>query len=307
MPIVSHSAMITREDIDAAIDTNIDVEEATTKPKADDTIVVDNRSGKRGTSESTGGSKNYRVVIDGRTLQLATASEVDYGEEEGEEEDDDDLKPGRGVLFCGSCCDLRRACILVNCVCIIKSINLSITDSIGMSFVHPTSTAATYFGDDDDDYYYLGSPAAATATTTASFTAETPRVGVRTAGLSPLYVLLIAKNCLSLVFALIGIVGAVRFEKRPVCSTAVWGCIDAALSAFCGRWLSAAVAGLVLYPQVALFLAFHHGAITPENYDTVKRCCCRRSSSSSGGGSAVREQQPRSDRCGSGVQPQPPQ
>lgn len=159
--------------------------------------------------------------------------------------------------FCGSFCDLVRTCLIVNCFYIFKNVQVIITIILGLSYARPLSTtdddSQLYY---DDDYYYH------------SKGDDDQETG------SMMFLILITKNVVGVLFATIGIVGTQSFQKWLVLSTTIWCGIDAVVSVLTERWLAAVLAGFFVYPELALFLALHRNKITSENYNEIKYCCC---------------------------------
>jgi len=218
------------------------------RKQCNDSYQTSNTDASRTSKTSKSGS--FFVPVDPSILQLATAAagDDDYEDEHG----------GSGTRFCGSCCDLLRACVIVDIVYIFKNINLIISIWLGMSYVPTTSTTDSLGSYYDDDYYSI-------------INGEESGEGQQQ---SMMFWILIGKNLAGIFFATIGIFGAVKFHKWLVLSTTIWCCIDVVLSIFTSRWLAVVLAGFFLYPESSLFLALHNGKITIENYKSVKYCCC---------------------------------
>lgn len=80
---------------------------------------------------------------------------------------------------------------------------------------------------------------------------------------------------LSLVFSIVGIVGATKFNKAMVLATGVWLLIELFLVALLQQDFVSAVMFLFFsYPHFGLFLAIKKGHISKETYDRERYCCC---------------------------------
>lgn len=154
-------------------------------------------------------------------------------------------------LCCGVCCDLVRACIIVDCCDIALSIMLVVLSALGYSeFFIDTINFNTFEPIDDDEYR-------------ESLVEE-----------RNMYTFVTAMTACGIVFSVIGIIGAMRFNQYMVLATAVWFCVDVIRSAATLQWLTTVVTGCYAYPHIALFLALRSQKITRERYHIEKHCCC---------------------------------
>jgi len=177
------------------------------------------------------------VSVDCSLLRLAIA------------EKDDDSEEGTGTadLYLGSCCDLRRACIVGNIVFILLTL-LAVALTIERYLILRTIDFSEL--DDDDEQYDEKS----------SLAQE-----------EGFFVTVFIKNCLGVSFAAIGIIGAARFHKILLFCAAIGFCIDMVMSAFTRRWSGVILAGFMIHVHSALFLSLRSGRTTRENY--TKACC----------------------------------
>jgi len=181
-------------------------------------------------SEPPSRPASVRVHIDRSLLRLATA------------EEDDDSEDGKADLYLGSCCDLRRACIIGNTIYILLTILAFV-----LSLVRYLKIGSIDFSEFDDDQV-------------SSF----DRRHVH-------YATVYTKNVCGILFAAIGIFGAATFHKSLVFCAAIWFCIDVIVSALVQRWTGMVGAGFLIHVHFALYLSFRSGKTTRENYTAA--CC----------------------------------
>jgi len=157
---------------------------------------------------------------------------------------DDDTVMRKSKLCCFCCCDLVRACVITNVIWIVLMIFLLIISI----FERPDFLAFDLYNSEGDDYYYQRS--------------------VHRSG-----ILALARTGCAILFSNIGIIGAVRFSKYMVLSTALWYCVYILWSCIDRRPNGVVVAVFFAYPNWHLFLALSNGTITRSNYSTEKYCC----------------------------------
>lgn len=174
------------------------------------------------------------------------------------EEEFDDSNERKTQLCFGSCCDLVRACLIVNSVyfCFMVFINLSqwLEWEFFVTFaLRDGSDGGQIVLDDfyDDDRYQESSYLGDCVFCTSMF-----------------------QGICGLVFAVVGFVGAFRFYKYLVLLQAIWLCVDTVLYCFYQNWASGLCIGIYIYPHIALFLALRSGTITRENYSKTEKYCC---------------------------------
>lgn len=171
------------------------------------------------------------ISIEPSVLQLVTV---------GEEIDPNERK---AQLCCGCCCDLVRACIIVDIIYMCYSVLIILGSWWGLSLDERLS-----FTDNDDDGpndyepYYL--------------------------------IIVIIQLSTGLLFASLGIIGASKFRYCLVLACAIWFCIDLIISSVNMIWPSALMKGFFAYPHFALFMALKSGKITRGNYMVERHCCC---------------------------------
>ena len=168
---------------------------------------------------------------------------------DGDSDDGSDVR--KSDLFCFSCCDLARACVITNAFYIVIMIFVAL-----ISFFETPNFEILRFDlyEDGDDYFYYENP-------------EQRRMNLKG-------ILALVRTGCAILFSVIGIIGAVRFQKYAVLSTAVWYCIYIVWSCVDMRIMGAAVAVFFAYPNWHLFFALRNGSITRDTYYREKYCCC---------------------------------
>ena len=199
------------------------------------------------------------VRLDSSVLEMASSIKDEY--DRTTEIHDEDRRKAK--LCCLFCCDLVMACIVVD-VCdiiltilmIIASVLNSTSDSFRSTidlrlFMGSTSNGNDYAMLDDDELL------------------EQRQIQIESA----MYVTVLI-GC-GIIFSIIGIVGALRFQRYMVLVTGIWFCVDFLRGAITFQWLNAVIAVFFAYPHFALFHALQKGKITRDNYEvTEKHCCC---------------------------------
>mmetsp|Transcript_15837 Transcript_15837/g.36668 ORF Transcript_15837/g.36668 Transcript_15837/m.36668 type:complete len:242 (+) Transcript_15837:143-868(+) len=150
-------------------------------------------------------------------------------------------------LCCGCCCDLLRACIIVNIVYISYAILALLVSWWGMAPI-----LAMDISDYDDDFEIRSD-----MDDTLSW-----------------MVVVIIQLSSGMLFASLGIIGAAKFTPCLVLSCGIWYCIDLLISSLSRVWPAALMKGFFAYPHFALFMALKGGKITRENYLVERHCCC---------------------------------
>jgi len=144
-------------------------------------------------------------------------------------------------LCCCCCCDLIRACIITNTIYFFIMIFLIV-------FV---TYAAEEMGLDMNQY-------------DDEFQEEIGRFSNGS----------VIRSSIGMPMSILGSVGAYKQNKWLVLVMFLWYCAYLIWAILGTRYFSAIFAGLLLYPNAALFLALHHGKITRENYATSVQQCC---------------------------------
>jgi hypothetical protein len=149
----------------------------------------------------------------------------------------------RAHLCCGSCCDTRRATIIVNII----NITSSIFGLVGIGMLTSSSFADQF----DDD-------------------AVKSELAVATSSAWVIYLL----ACLSIVCGGLGIYGAKEYKGWMVLVSGVWYAINAVLSVLGGAIGGAVMSGLFAYPHFVFYQEMKKGIMTKENYPNEKYSCC---------------------------------
>lgn len=214
-------------------------------------IASDGSSISPSTRTTKSGSVSVQMSIDPSVLKLVSGMD-----------DDSDYEDEKPVLFCGSCCDLLRACIIVDVCYILQKLQIGLVVFMGWGAMEDDTNQ---IGNDDyytDDYY------------TEGIEVESSQGQFLLVLLADYVVsILLTKNALGVVFGLISIYGAYRFNQYLVLTTAIWLCIEIIWGVSFERYISSICAIYFTYPHFALFLALRKGRITRENYQDVKSCC----------------------------------
>lgn len=179
------------------------------------------------------------VTVERSVLELATAVDT---------EDSDKRKAD---LCCGSCCDFVKACVVVDIIWIVFSLLGILLSVMGFSVLNSISPEDL----DDDDIIQ-----------------DIEEIQDQ---LNTTYAISMGLTGVSLVFAIIGLVGASKFNKTMVLITGIWLFFEAFLGALLLQNFVGAVMSLFfMYPHFGLFHAIKKGQITRETYDRERYCCC---------------------------------
>lgn len=203
------------------------------------------------TKTTRSGAVSVQVSIDPSVLKLVSGTD-----------DDLDCEDDKPVLFCGSCCDLLRACIIVDICYILQKIQIGITVYKGWGVISNDETVQNQIGDDyyDDDIAVELNERNSLPVLLADYNQP----------------ILLTKNALGIVFGLIALCGCYRFNQYLILTTSIWLCIDIIWGVAFERYLGSLCALYFTYPHFALFLALRKGRITRENYENIRYCCCKR-------------------------------
>lgn len=165
-------------------------------------------------------------------------------------------------LFCGACCDVLRACIIVNIIFVSILSGFLLLCTVGYEpavaiLILPDE--GEIIGDDDRIIDEEVNEVLGDFRITDIFTM--PDVLFRLGG--------------GIFFGIVGILGASRFNKYLVLCTAVWYIVHMTMAAMEQMWSVCMLAMIFCYAHVALFEALRKETITRENYKTEKECCYR--------------------------------
>lgn len=155
-------------------------------------------------------------------------------------------------LCCGVCCDLVRGCIIVNSCKIVMNILQILLPALGFTdFLIDTINFDAFAKAFDDD-----------------------EVMQSVQGERKINTFVTVVTVCSILFSIVGILGASKFRPCLVLTTGIWYCIDAIRCAVTLQWINIAVNGCFAYPHIALFLALRSGKMSRERYHIEKHCCC---------------------------------
>jgi hypothetical protein len=155
------------------------------------------------------------------------------------------------LFFCPSTTEqLVRACIIVNIIFICLAILGLLLSWWGIAWIDRISS-----GQYDDD-------------------SVSPGLAQYMEGSDTYFLINILQLSLGMPFAIIGIIGAAKFNRYLVLATAIWLCIDVILSGVYRNWPGCLIEGLFAYPHFALFVALKNGTITRKDYLRERHCCC---------------------------------
>lgn len=152
---------------------------------------------------------------------------------------EDDCDERNSDLFCICCCDLLRACIIVD----IFYFCLMIILAVGKHLIEPHVAETMEATRETDPFYRL-------------YDGSTPN-----------------RSYIGIPFALLGILASAKFHQYGVLLMAIWYVVFGIWGAIFGKYLSVILGAFLAYPHVALFLALRKGKITRENYSKEKTCC----------------------------------
>jgi hypothetical protein len=174
---------------------------------------------------------------------------------------DDEIAPNtenHHMVFFGVCCDFRRAVLTVNIISVAKGIILLLIT-------------------------LLGAVALESAADNAAAEAQDDAVGGEGAG--GLFLLfggiLMLMEIIPVVFAAIGIYGAVKFKQWAVITAACAHAFVLLMSLISFdpdlpglSFVQMAIPAIWLYPHVFMIHHMRLGIMTPSNYANINKCCC---------------------------------
>jgi len=190
-----------------------------------------------GGTNSRTAAKSIVMPVDPSILRLV--SQMNDPDDDDEEEDQRRCCRSYHIM-CGCCCDVRRASIVANSVYIVVVILLT-----AFVFVAKRMGLTTKY--DDDEFREI--------------------VDGKIDGT-------VVRNSLGLVTASVfGLYGARTFRKWFVLAMVCWYAIYLVWAILGNRYFSGVFAGLLIYPNLAYFLALHNSKLTQDNYADIGLCC----------------------------------
>lgn len=196
-------------------------------------------------------SKSFLVSVDPSVISMVHNDETEMSEEVS-----DHGSKRQSDLCCGSCCDLVKASFLTNAgfvgmLSFLLTVSLLEVPYFYLAF-KPNSSKLYYDDDVFEDVFFDSKGRVA-----------------------------LMRTCAGILFGLVGMIGAARFEKWAVLCTCI-GYILYAMSSILQKSVPhAVIAGFVTYPNAALFMALRSGTMTKEAYVSGREanCCCGRDKS----------------------------
>jgi hypothetical protein len=158
-------------------------------------------------------------------------------------------------VFCGFCCDLRRAVLILNSITATFHFLMMIGMFAGFSFLNHNSDSIVDAMDDDVAKEQFESWAEH-----GNFKAIEALVGILFIGSIAMH------GC--------GIYGAYKFEMWGVVTAAISYAISCLLGLISLNFLHVIVAGVFLYPHVVMIKEMQEDIMTEDNYSSVSSCCC---------------------------------
>ncbi|CAJ1963154.1 unnamed protein product [Cylindrotheca closterium] len=157
-------------------------------------------------------------------------------------------------LFCGCCCDSRRATIVVNMIAIIwYTVMIIVFAFLGVSIAEngfpgdEENNAQQDGGDFDDegrDVFFEGEALAAVIISTVSIALH-----------------------------VFGIYGAIYYQSAAVAASAFGYMFSFALALLSLNMTGIILCSLFFYAHAILLLEIRNGIMTPYNYENIKACC----------------------------------
>ena len=198
--------------------------------------------GSHSNSNSNTKSVSIKLSVDPSVLAMVSAVRDDI-------DSDDGSQKRQSQLFCFFCCDLVKACIIMNAVHILISI-IHIVISVMKAPIGFRIDLYERYGEVYDDDEVLSLP------------------------LNPWGVIGYLKIAFGFLFAIVAIIGARLFSQKLLLASVFWDCCYTILSIANQEWSVFFISIPFLYTDVHLYMALRSGNITPENYETEEHCCC---------------------------------
>jgi len=222
--------------------------------------------------DSPGAARATRSIM---TLDPAMLRQLSVGDMPNDESD------RKSVICCGCCCDVLRACIIVNILNFVYIIfmfffawwgialwgNLEMTNNNGNADDDDDTTTnnnVLYMDDgdvnyqnydDDDDFYMM----------------EQAQQKEKSLWITKLSI--VVQLC-GILFTTLGIIGAAKFNKCLVLVCGIWYMIDGMVAGYYLVWPSLFLKAFFAYPHIALYMALKSGSIAPHRYMIERHCCC---------------------------------
>jgi hypothetical protein len=154
--------------------------------------------------------------------------------------------PKRGHKFCGGCCDVRRAVIIVNMIVG----GLMLWGMITTLALKANVDAVTATMDDDTQIAKLNA--------------------FRDASILPLAI----AWSITLAACVLGIMGAIQYNVYMVGAAALKFCVDIVFALISFNIFGVAISAFFLYPHVFFIKEVREGIMSKVNYDNERQSCC---------------------------------
>jgi len=238
-------------DIEEANEDSFTVSELVSKPRKSEISIDNGETSSKCTSRTLNSNSSSKGQV---SVSMTIASEKKLRETLEILDEDDTQNELKKTRCFGSCCDLRRACIILNSIYFAFVVFGITMYSLGMDLGKIGGTTDDNIFQNDDAFE------------------DASEV---TFGIDDMLKTSPIQLGLGIFFAILGIIGACRFNKFLVVGLAIWLCIDAIIYCVFLNWYNAVIVVVVYsYPNFALFLALKNGKISRDNYDSVRYCCC---------------------------------
>lgn len=210
-----------------------------------------NSNSSNANSRSMKRSLSVSVPIDSSVLESIVSQVRDEYDS-----DQDSQQKRKSQICCFVCCDLVKACIIMNSLHILISLS---------HLVQSVADVPSIFGLDIRLYDW-------------EYDDDTVPIEQNIKTLNTWAVVGYTKLAFGFVFAIVPIIGAWKLSKNLVLAGFVWNIIYMILSAAEQVWSGFVVVIPFAYTNLHLFLVLRSKSITRENYTSEKYCCCGKDS-----------------------------
>jgi len=174
----------------------------------------------------------------------------------------EDQNERKADLCCGICCDFLRACIIVNILYLVACVLTLLFSWLFISVVNDEIEQIEGSEDNEDESEeYI----------TDDEQEKKMEESIYMKALLDFNVMVTIFGTLS---AVIGIIGAAKFNKYMVLFTGICYCILVIPNCWLYNWPVAFLNGFFAYPHFALFMALNSNKITRGGYMIESHCCC---------------------------------
>ena len=198
----------------------------------------------------------------------------------------EEREPKRGHIFCGFCCDTRRAVIIVDALNIIMLLTLFVGyvfQTIIMFQEEGQQQSSNYQQEDqeeeeyNDEYYYDGDGngnGGSSSSSSSSSTAATK--SFHFGNITNEQWIVIGSILLAITCCGIGIFGAIKYNPTCTLITSCWFAAQIFLSMVELNPIGILLSSYFAYPHIIFLLEMKKGIMTKEYYDTREKysICC---------------------------------